>query len=206
MQAKLLRVIEEGEVRPIGGKQSRKVDFRLVCATNKNLAEEVRKGTFRQDLFFRINVVTIRLPSLRERKEDIPLLVDHFLKRAAKEAGHNNLKLDRGVLKALISYGWPGNVRELENEIKKLVALSDGKKVEAAGLSPQLRQVAEEESLSEVTGSLKDVVENIEKRKILEALERTKGNKSRAAEILGLSRLGLRKKMERYEILFGGPD
>ncbi|MCC6572921.1 MAG: sigma 54-interacting transcriptional regulator [Planctomycetes bacterium] len=200
MQAKLLRVIEEGEVRPIGAKASKKVDFRLVCATNKNLAEEVRKGTFRQDLFFRINVVTIRLPPLRERKEDIPLLVDFFLKKAASDAGYGHVKLDRGVLRALMSYSWPGNVRELENEIKRLVALSDGKKVEASLLSPGLRQVAEEESLSEIGSSLKDVVENIEKRKIVEAMDRTKGNKSRAAELLGLSRLGLRKKMERYGI------
>ncbi|HRJ79899.1 MAG TPA: sigma 54-interacting transcriptional regulator, partial [Planctomycetota bacterium] len=200
MQAKLLRVLEEGEVRPIGAKASKKVDFRLVAATNKDLAEEVRKGSFRQDLFFRINVVTIRLPALRERKEDIPLLVDHFLRRASIESGITPPKLDRGVLRALMTYSWPGNVRELENELKKVVALSDGKKVEASALSPQLRQVAEEESLSEVAGSLKDVVENIEKRKIIEALDRTKGNKSRAAEVLGLSRLGLRKKMERYEI------
>ncbi len=202
MQAKLLRVLEEGEVRPIGAKQSKKVDFRLVAATNKDLSEEVRKGTFRQDLFFRINVVTIRLPALRERKEDIPLLVDHFLKKTSVESSMAPPKLDRGVLRALMSYSWPGNVRELENEIKKVVALCDGKKIEASGLSPQLRQVAEEESLSEVSGSLKDVVENIEKRKIVEALDRTKGNKSRAAELLGLSRLGLRKKMERYEIAY----
>lgn len=200
MQAKLLRVIEEGEVRPIGGKSSKKVDFRLVCATNKDLAEQVRKGAFRQDLYFRINVVTIRLPALRERKEDIAQLVDHFFKQAAREAGHANLKMDRGVLRAMLSYHWPGNVRELENEVKKLVALSDGRKVDAAGLSPNLRQMAEHESLADGGGSLKDVVENVEKRKIVEAIERTKGNKSRAAEILGLSRLGLRKKMDRYGI------
>ena len=200
MQAKLLRVLEEGEVRPIGAKQSKKVDFRLVAATNKDLAEEVRAGKFRQDLYFRINVVTIKLPPLRDRKEDIPILVDHFLKRASDESHMQPPKLDRGVLRALMTYTWPGNVRELENKIKKVVALSDGKKVEPSALSPQLRQVAEEESLSEVGGSLKDVVENIEKRKIVEALDRTKGNKSRAAELLGLSRLGLRKKMERYDI------
>ncbi|MBX3475036.1 MAG: sigma 54-interacting transcriptional regulator [Planctomycetes bacterium] len=198
MQAKLLRVIEEGEIRPIGGKQTRKVDFRLVCATNKELSDQVRKGLFRQDLFFRINVVTIRLPSLRERKEDIPVLVDHFFKQALRDQNVPNLKMDRGVLRAMLSYNWPGNVRELENEVKRMVALSDGKKVEAAQLSPQLRQVAEEESLAGESGNLKDVVEGIEKRKILEAIERTKGNKSRAAELLGLSRLGLRKKMERY--------
>ncbi|MCL4730020.1 MAG: sigma 54-interacting transcriptional regulator [Planctomycetes bacterium] len=200
MQAKLLRVIEEGEIRPIGGKQTRKVDFRLVCATNKDLADQVRKGAFRQDLFFRINVVTIRLPALRERKEDIPILVDHFFKQACRDQNVPNLKMDRGVLRAMINYHWPGNVRELENEVKRMVALSDGKKVEAAQLSPQLRQVAEEESLAGESGNLKDVVEGIEKRKILEAIERTKGNKSRAAELLGLSRLGLRKKMERYGI------
>ncbi|MCZ7604582.1 MAG: sigma 54-interacting transcriptional regulator [Planctomycetota bacterium] len=198
MQAKLLRVIEEGEIRPIGGKQSKKVDFRLVCATNKDLAEQVRKGLFRQDLYFRINVVTIKLPPLRERKEDIAVLVDHFLKINAEQAGYPDLKMDRGVLRAMLNYNWPGNVRELENEVKKMVALSDGKKIDAALLSPQLRQMAEEETLSESGGSLKDVVEGIEKRKIVEAIERTKGNKSRAAELLGLSRLGLRKKMERY--------
>ena len=198
MQAKLLRVIEEGEVRPIGGKQTRKVDFRLVCATNKDLAEQVRKNLFRQDLFFRINVVTIRLPALRERKEDIPVLVDHFFKQAIKDQNVPGLKMDRGVLRAMISYHWPGNVRELENEVKKMVALSDGKKVEAAQLSPGLRQVAEEETLAGEAASLKDMVEGIEKRKIQEAIERTEGNKTRAAEILGLSRLGLRKKMERY--------
>lgn len=200
MQAKLLRVIEEGEIRPIGGKQTRKVDFRLVCATNKELADQVRKGAFRQDLFFRINVVTIRLPALRERKEDIPVLVDHFFKQACRDQNVPNLKMDRGVLRAMLAYNWPGNVRELENEVKRMVALSDGKKVEAAQLSPQLRQVAEEESLAGESGNLKDVVEGIERRKILEAIERTKGNKSRAAELLGLSRLGLRKKMERYGI------
>ncbi|MCB9933449.1 MAG: sigma 54-interacting transcriptional regulator [Planctomycetes bacterium] len=198
MQAKLLRVIEEGEIRPIGGKQSKKVDFRLVCATNKDLAEQVRKGAFRQDLYFRINVVTIKLPPLRERKEDITVLVDHFLKVNAEQAGYPDIKMDRGVLRAMLSYNWPGNVRELENEVKKMVALSDGKKIDAALLSPHLRQMAEEESLSEAGGSLKDVVEGLEKRKIVEAIERTKGNKSRAAELLGLSRLGLRKKMERY--------
>ncbi|MCA8914564.1 MAG: sigma 54-interacting transcriptional regulator [Planctomycetes bacterium] len=198
MQAKLLRVLEEGEIRPIGGKQSKKVDFRLVCATNKELSDQVRKGAFRQDLFFRINVVTIKLPPLRERKEDIAMLVDAFLKKDAEEAGYPDIKMDRGVLRAMLNYNWPGNVRELENEVKKMVALSDGKKIDAALLSPQLRQMAEEESLAESGGSLKDVVENVEKRKIVEAIERTKGNKSRAAEMLGLSRLGLRKKMERY--------
>lgn len=198
MQAKLLRVLEEGEIRPIGGKQTKKVDFRLVCATNKELSEQVRKGLFRQDLFFRINVVTIKLPPLRDRKEDIAVLVDHFLKINAKEAGYPDIKMDRGVLRAMLNYNWPGNVRELENEVRKMVALSDGKKIEASGLSPHLRQVAEEESLSEGGASLKEVVEGVEKRKILEAVERTKGNKSRAAEMLGLSRLGLRKKMERY--------
>src|SRR5690606_38330401 len=99
MQAKLLRVIEEGEIRPIGGKQSKKVDFRLVCATNKDLADQVRKGLFRQDLYFRINVLTIKLPALRERKEDIAVPVDHFLKINAEQAGYPDIKMDRGVLR-----------------------------------------------------------------------------------------------------------
>ncbi|MHC4841078.1 MAG: sigma 54-interacting transcriptional regulator [Planctomycetota bacterium] len=198
LQAKLLRVLEEGEIRPIGGKSVKKVDFRLVCATNRDLADHVRQGGFRQDLFFRINVVTVRLPALRERQEDIPLLTDHFLKQACAEADRKNIKLDRGVLKAFMNYDWPGNVRELENEVKKLVALSDGDKIDASGLSPQLRKVAEEESLADSGASLKEIVENVEKRKIMEAMETTGGNKSRAAELLGLSRLGLRKKMERY--------
>lgn len=200
LQAKLLRVIEEGVVRPIGAKETNKVDFRLVCATNKDLSDQVKKGEFRQDLFFRINVVVIRLPALRERREDIPLMVDHFLKIEKANTDQPNLKLDRGVLKALTSYHWPGNVRELENEIKRMVALSDGEKIDASLLSPRLKDAAEDESIIDMGGSLKDVVEGVEKRKIIEALHHTRGNKTRAAETLGLSRLGLRKKMERYGI------
>lgn len=200
MQAKLLRVLEEGEIRPIGGKSVRKVDFRLICATNRDLTEHVRQGGFRQDLFFRINVVTIRLPALRERTEDIPMLVDSFLKKASAETGRGNIKMDKGVLKAFMSYDWPGNIRELENEVKKLVALSEGHKIDVSGLSPHLRKVVEEEQLIESGASLKEIVESIEKRKIIEAMEITGNNKSRAALALGLSRLGLRKKMERYGI------
>ncbi len=206
LQAKLLRVLEKNEIRPVGSNETKKVDFRLITATNRSLEEMVQAGTFRQDLYYRINAITLRVPALRERKDDIPLLMNHYLKLAAQEAGFENVKANSGVLKILSEYKWPGNVRELRNEVKRMVALSGGEKITLEHLSPALRG---EMSFSEqdkelihakAEGSLKELVEEIEKIKIVETLSKTKGNKSQSAEILGLSRVGLRKKMERYGI------
>lgn len=206
LQAKLLRVLEEGEIRPVGGTKVKKVDFRLVAATNRPLEDWVKQGKFRQDLYYRLAVITVVLPPLRERKEDIPLLVDHFLKEAAEGDGGGKIRATSGVMRALMEYPWPGNVRELENEVRRMVALSDGRKLTIDALSPAVRGTAREEDELPEDLPLKDLVERIEVKRIQEVIRETGGNKSRAAEKLGLSRLGLRKKMERYGIADDGID
>jgi len=206
LQAKLLRVLEEGEIRPVGGNRVRKVDFRLVAATNRPLEDWVKQGKFRQDLFYRINVITVHLPPLRDRKEDIPLLVDRFLHESAEQRGVERIRASSGVMRALVEYQWPGNVRELENEVKRMVALSDGKKLSVDLLSPGIRGGATDDLEATEDMPLKELVERIEARRIQEVIKETDGNKSRAAEKLGLSRLGLRKKMERYGLASPGGE
>ncbi|MHC5038047.1 MAG: sigma 54-interacting transcriptional regulator [Planctomycetota bacterium] len=200
MQKKILRVLQEGEIRPVGGKQKIQIDVRILSATNMDLEELVRRGTFREDLFYRLNVVTIRIPPLRDRREDINLLVDHFLKSATREAGVPLKTLSEPVLNALVAYDWPGNVRELENEIRRMVALSVGD-IDESVLSPHIQASSHTRAASHPYGqnlTLKEVVEEVERKMILDTLGQTKWNKTKAAEILGLSRLGLRKKIERY--------
>ncbi|MHC4601650.1 MAG: sigma 54-interacting transcriptional regulator, partial [Planctomycetota bacterium] len=198
MQAKLLRVLQDGEFRPVGGKSTRKTDVRLIYASNRDLRKLVSEGAFREDLFYRMNVLTVNLPPLRDRLEDIPLLVDHFLEAEAK-AGGVSVQVSAGAMKRLMAHAWPGNVRELENEIKRASALSDGV-IGPEHLSGALRgeeagPVAEPLA---PTGTLKEHVELLEVRMIRKALEATGGNRTKAAEALGLSRYGLLKKMQRF--------
>jgi transcriptional regulator with PAS, ATPase and Fis domain len=205
LQAKLLRVLEEGEIRPVGSNKTKKVDFRLVAATNRPLEEWVKSGKFRQDLYYRVNVITVHLPPLRERREDIPVLVEHFLKTSgaiAEDGDHP--RASSGVLRAMMEYHWPGNVRELENEVRRMIALSGGKKLVVDMLSPAIRGGMTEELGGDQDVPLKELVEKIEARRIQEVMKAVDGNKSKAAELLGLSRLGLRKKMERYGFGDGG--
>ncbi len=201
MQKKLLRVLQEGTLRPVGGKDSISVDVRVVSATNRKLEDLMREGRFREDLYYRLNVVTITVPPLRDRKEDIPLLIERFLDLAT-EAGKKRKSLRADVMAGLMKYDWPGNIRELENEIRKMVALSAADEVDSSVLSPHIR------TGGHATGApgavprapLKELVESLERDAIRKVLVETRGNKSAAAKQLGLSRLGLRKKMERYGI------
>jgi transcriptional regulator with PAS, ATPase and Fis domain len=202
MQKKILRVIQESEIRPVGGKEKVRIDARLLSATNRDLADLVRQGTFREDLFYRLNVVSLKIPPLRERREDIPLLVEHCLRNAIREAGTATKRISEKAMSALVAYGWPGNVRELENEIRRMVALTPGD-IDENVLSPQIQ--ASSHTRAAVQGrsgnpTLREVVEDVERQMILDVLVQTKWNKTRAAEILGLSRLGLRKKIERYRL------
>ncbi|MCI0339711.1 MAG: sigma 54-interacting transcriptional regulator [Planctomycetales bacterium] len=201
MQKKLLRVLQEGTLRPVGGKDSIGVDVRVVSATNRKLEDLMREGRFREDLYYRLNVVTITVPPLRDRKEDIPLLIEKFLDTAT-EAGQVKKSLRPEVTAALMKYDWPGNIRELQNEILKMVALGSGDEVDVSVLSPHIRAGG---PAMGVPGSvprvpLKELVESLERDAIRKVLAETRGNKSAAAKQLGLSRLGLRKKMERYGI------
>jgi len=197
LQSKLLRALQEGEVRPVGGKTVRTVDVRFIYASNRDLRAMVSEGTFREDLFYRINVLTIALPPLRERIEDIPLLAAHFLEQGLAGEGAS---LSPASLKRLTAHAWPGNVRELENEIKRAGALSDGE-IRPEHLSESLPAAGTDAKAgAEAEGTLKDRVEALEIRMIRNALARREGNRTRAAGDLGISRYGLLKKMKRYGI------
>jgi two-component system NtrC family response regulator len=195
LQSKLLRVIQEREVERLGGLHPVKVDVRIVTATNKNLEEEVKKGTFREDLFYRLNVVTIDIPPLRERKEDIPLLIDFFLKKYNDRHKKSIKGFTKEARDTMIKYDFPGNVRELENIIERAVVLTRGEYISKEDL-PSLAEG--EQSFTE--GTIKDVVGATEKRMITEALMKSDWVQTRAAAIIGISERMLRYKIKKYNI------
>jgi Nif-specific regulatory protein len=199
LQAKLLRVLQEGTVRPVGGTQEKQVDVRILCATNRNLAAEVEKGNFRQDLYYRLMVFPIRLPPLRERQADIPILCEHFLRRYTQEYRKAVSGFSQAALDALTSYAWPGNIRELENEVQRLVIQSDpGAFIEPDALSPQIRRI--EGILARIApkkGTLEAMMEQVERWVLAEALREHNGNKTHTARALGITREGLHKKLAK---------
>jgi transcriptional regulator with PAS, ATPase and Fis domain len=222
LQAKLLRVLQEKEFRPVGSLLQKRSDFRVIAATNRDLAKEVEKGTFRQDLFYRLNVVNLRLAPLRDRKEDIPALLAHFLARHGK--GHS---FTQETLEAMLSYDWPGNVRELENCIQHMVAINTGPLLHAAELPSMLQNhlIAKKaqalsvavgfQALSKPPGEASSherrgpqesnyspiiPLTQIERRAILEALEYTKGDRAIAANLLGIGRTTLYRKLKEYQL------
>jgi DNA-binding NtrC family response regulator len=218
MQVKLLRVLQEKEFRPLGGLSTRKSDFRLIAATNRDLAAEVAKGTFRSDLFYRINVVTLRLSPLRERREDIPELLAHFIAKYG-----NNHTLTQETTTALCAYNWPGNVRELENCIQHMVAINSGPLLHVPDLPSALLNFADVRRgqymtmAATATSRSAFVVEaqplpvqtfdspivplpEVEKRAIMGALRYTKGDRGTAAALLGIGRTTLYRKLKEYEL------
>lgn len=197
LQVKLLRVLQEGEVRRLGGAKPVQVDVRVVSATAKDLPAEVAAGRFREDLYFRLNVVGITLPPLRERIEDVPLLVDHFLGKHGMEVGKSGVRATPEALKLLMGYGWPGNVRELENCIERGLILCDGATLDAASLPPALRSPAVP-SLVGDSLSIKRAEEFLEREYIRRALERTGGNRTHAARLLEISHRALLYKLKEY--------
>ncbi len=205
LQAKLLRVLQEGTFRPVGGNHSVRVNVRIIVSTNRDLSEEVRKGQFREDLFYRINIFQITPPPLRQRKEDILALATHFLEKYAAKNHRQVPLLTPPALDLLMQYDWPGNVRELENEMERALAMAgSGKKISCNFLSEKLRQRQNAYSISNGVGggvgTLKEMVRRTEKRMIGEALESLGGNQSKAAKALGLSRQGLVNKIAAYNI------
>jgi transcriptional regulator with PAS, ATPase and Fis domain len=221
LQAKLLRVLQEKEFRPVGSLLQRRSDFRVIAATNRDLAKEVEKGTFRRDLFYRLNVVNLRLAPLRDRKEDIPALIAHFLSRYGR-----NHSLTQETLEAMISYDWPGNVRELENCIQHMVAINSGPLVHTIDMPSMLqshlmakrsqsmavaavtagprRPVASETSFEpkELPIECTPIIPlmEMEKKAIMGALEYTKGDRAIAANLLGIGRTTLYRKLKEYQI------
>lgn len=201
MQVKLLRVIQEGTFTPVGSTEMKKVDVRIIAATNRNLREMVEQGTFREDLFYRLNVINIRVPPLRERKEDIPVLVEYFLAKNAESSGKPKKQLMGRTIEKLYDYPWPGNVRELQNEIERLCVLTGvDSKISHEILSPKILELSEKSKVqgSRLQGKLKDALEDLEREMIKEGLRRTGWNKSKLAKELGISRAGLIMKVEKY--------
>ncbi len=200
LQAKLLRVLQEGEVRPVGSNRTKRVDVRIVAATNRDLEKEVAEGRFREDLFYRLNVFPLRLPPLRERREDVPLLAGHFLKRYAEEFGRQVSGISQQAMEQLQAYEWPGNVRELENEVQRLIIqVGDEEFVQPQHLSPKIRKAeAVVGRFKPNKGTLKEMVEQVEKQILAEALAEHDNNKTATAKTLGITREGLHKKLKGY--------
>lgn len=203
-QVKLLRVLQEGEVRPLGASKTRQVDVRVIAATNRDLPADVKSGRFREDLYYRLTPVNVHIPPLRDRIEDLPILVEKLLEQAMIRLGKQVDGISDEALACMQAYHWPGNVRELQNELQHILVMSDTKILGAELLSPRILRAAPREEELEIQsfkgldGTLKDRVESIEVRILKECLIRLQWNKSRAAKELGLSRVGLRSKLERY--------
>src|SRR5690606_2095935 len=202
LQAKLLRVLQEGEIRPIGATQTRIVDVRIVAATNRTLETEVQEGRFREDLYYRLKVFPIRVPPLSERREDIPLLADHFLQRYSREFGRQLKMLSQTTMELLMAYDWPGNVRELENEIQRCVIQAGDEELGGPDLlSPRVRKVEGAIERAGVTkGTLKEMLEQVEKYFLVECLREHDNNKTAAAKTLGITREGLHKKLKQLNL------
>jgi len=203
-QVKLLRVLQEGEIRPLGSNTRRPVDVRVICATNRDLEDDIKTGKFRQDLFYRLATFEISIPPLRERVQDIAPLALRLLNDAMAQLGKKVKGISEEALKCFEAYQWPGNVREMQNEIKRMLVLGQKDYLGSELVSPHILHATPEESAADMEqligtdGTLKQRMETLEARIIKEALIRLRWNKTRVAQELGLSRVGLRNKMERY--------
>ncbi len=204
-QVKLLRVLQEGEIERLGGSQTLAVDVRLVAATNKDLRREVAEGRFREDLFYRLNVVEVRIPSLASRREDIPLLANHFLRRYAAKNEKSVRAFSREVLHVLENYAWPGNVRELEHAVERAVVLTRGEVIEPTDLPETVRH-GPIGSASQLVIPIGTPMDEIERRVIHETLRHTKGDKTLAAQLLGIAARTIYRKLERQPAGDGDPE
>ncbi len=199
IQAKLLRVLESGEVTPVGEAGVRNIDVRVVAATNRDLAEEVERGRFRRDLYYRLNILCVELPPLRERSDDIALLMQHFVKFLGSRCGRPNLRVSADLLKRCQSYPWPGNVRELKNAVERMVILCNGEEVAERDLPPEISGRSGPVALSSGIGGLRPLAD-VERDHITAVLKEVEGNKKRAAEVLGIDRSTLYAKLKSYGI------
>jgi len=202
LQVKLLRVLQEGTMRPLGATKDKEVDVRVVAATLRDLESDVKSGRFREDLYYRLHVLEVVVPPLRDRREDVPLLVDHFVARNAARLGTRVTRVSPGAMKLLLDHGWPGNVRELENTIERSVVLADGDELLADDLPEALRTPTDVASTSLSTGelSIKKTVRFVEETLIRRALEKTGGNRTAAAKVLEISHRALLYKIKDYGI------
>ena len=198
VQVKLLRVIQEREIEHLGGLNTLKIDVRLITATNKNLEDLVKEGKFREDLYYRLNVVPVKMPSLNERKEDIPMLVDDFLKESAVISGKKQKHITDDALKVLTNYIWPGNIRELENVIERCVVITSGETIKKEDLPAYITSYSNVENSD--SNILDNALDETEKNVIVDALRKCSGNRTKASEVLGISRRSLHRKIAKYSI------
>ena len=198
-QVKLLRVLQHREVIPVGATEAIPIDTRIIAATNRDLEEEIKRGTFRRDLFYRLNVIAVHLPPLRDRREDVPLLAEAFLQRGAELRGEPVKRLSEIAATALIEYVWPGNVRELENALERAVILTLGTTIDVSALPARVTERRSEPLVAERTAT-NPTLETIERAYILWVLSSEQGNKTRAAEMLGIDPSTLHRKLARYGV------
>lgn len=207
LQVKLLRALQEQQIRRVGDEQTIDINVRVVAATLRDLEEDVHSGRFRDDLYYRLNVVSVHIPALRERKEDIPVLARYFIEKQCKRFGIEERKIPDEVMQCLMNYGWRGNVRELENCIERAVVLSDGESLDILSLPDHVREsggVSPQEAPVDEVGddnlSIKQRTRNLEVSLIMKALRRTKGNRTHAAKILEISHRALLYKIKEYKL------
>ncbi|HKX28652.1 MAG TPA: sigma-54 dependent transcriptional regulator, partial [Blastocatellia bacterium] len=203
LQVKLLRALQEKVIRRVGGRENIETDVRVIAATNQDIVEEVRRGWFREDLYYRLNVINLYLPELRERREDIPLLIDHFLKRFAQMNNQEMRYFSDEAMQLLIGSDWPGNVRELENAVEHAIAIGTKSRLTISDLPPQIGGLVRVMGATEPLGDARTLQE-VERRHILHVLEDTRGNHVRAAQILGLDRRTLYRKLGKYKLQVAG--
>jgi DNA-binding NtrC family response regulator len=199
-QSKLLRVVETGEVRPVGSDDVKKVDVRIIAATHRDLKELIKHDQFREDLFYRLNVISIQVPDLKDRPEDVSILVEHFVKKYGEQFGRPNIRLTHEASACLFKYTWPGNVRELENVIERSIALSNGEVVDAKDLPEHLFQMKPGDLIDDLATDNMPLTE-VEKRYIVRILQRTNWHQSKAAQILGIDRKTLYRKIKEYNLV-----
>ncbi len=197
LQVKLLRAIEESEILPVGGTTPLKIDVRIIAATNRNLMEEVEAGRFRDDLYYRLNVVEIKLPSLNERREDIPLLVQHFIEKYNRQLNTSVRNTDNETMRILMNYNWKGGIRELENVIERALILCEGDYITKKDLPPNM---ISEEFTPEIPDRLKDAIAQFDRSHITKILKRTGSNKEEAARLLDISLSSLYRKIDELNI------
>lgn len=202
MQAKLLRVLQEKEITKVGGANSIKIDARVISATNKNLNKMVKEGSFREDLFYRLNVIEIQLPRLKDRFEDIPILINHFLKEFANKNGRNIKAIDTEAIKILLNYDWPGNIRELMNVVEHMVVISDTEKIYKTSIPHYILSSDKSTNLNldNYPLDLNLAIKNLERETIQRALSMAKNNKSKASKLLNIPRATLYHKIQEYNI------
>ncbi|MEE9275938.1 MAG: sigma-54 dependent transcriptional regulator [bacterium] len=204
IQVKLLRVLQEREIRRIGGRENIRIDVRLISATNRDLEERIKESKFREDLYYRLNVIPLRLPELKERTEDIPILVNHFIQKFCKENDLPPKRLTKGALQALLEYEWPGNVRELENAVERAMALCEKDEIEAEDLPRRIFAVRGDGRVLQVGGEV--TLDALERRHIESVLRRTGGHQIRASRVLGIDRRTLYRKLVKYGLKPGGRE